>query len=43
MPINADMHCVYGCIGSMGVLSAILGFRMSMFRVAGSPGEDDPN
>ena len=42
MPINADMQCVYACIGSMGVLSGILGFRMSMFRLAGSPGESDP-
>jgi hypothetical protein len=42
MPINADMQCVYGCVGSLGVLSGILGFRMSLFRVAGSPGEADP-
>lgn len=39
----ADMNCVYGCIGSLGVLSGLLGARMSVYRVNGSPGEADPN
>lgn len=38
--MNADMRCVYASIGSMGVLSGLLAFRMSLYRVAGSPGED---
>ena len=41
--LTADMPCVYSCIGSLGALSVVLGFRMSLFRINGSPGENQPD
>ena len=34
---------ILGCVGALAVLGNGLGLRMSFFRVAGSPGEADPN
>jgi hypothetical protein len=38
---NAD--CVYACIAVLAGLYGLLALRMSMFRLAGSPGEAKPN
>ena len=32
----------FKCIGALAVLGGLQAFRMSMFRLAGSPGEQDP-
>ncbi|CUG05837.1 membrane-associated protein, putative [Bodo saltans] len=38
------MSSVYlQCVGALSLLSGALAFRMSLFRLAGSPGEDKPN
>ena len=37
------MVSVYTSMGALGVLYTALAFRMSMYRLAGSPGEDEPN
>jgi len=38
---NSDI--IYGCCGALAILAGGLGVKMSQFRVAGSPGENDPN
>jgi hypothetical protein len=38
------MSSVYlQCVGALSLMSGALALRMSMFRLAGSPGEDKPN
>ena len=34
---------IFGCVGALAILGNGHGLRMSFFRVAGSPGEADPN
>jgi hypothetical protein len=41
---NNEMSSVYlQCVGALSLMSGALALRMSMFRLAGSPGEDKPN
>ena len=34
---------IFGSIGTLGAMSALMAFRMSMYRLGGSPGGDKPN
>jgi hypothetical protein len=41
--MDPDMLCIYSSMGSLGALSFLLGFRMSLYRMNDSPGERDPH
>ena len=43
MPAPEGSECVFACIGTLFLLYVALAFRMSLYRLAGSPGEDKPN
>jgi hypothetical protein len=41
--LTDDGACVYACIGVLMLQHGLMALRMSMYRLAGSPGEGKPN
>jgi hypothetical protein len=41
--LTDDGACVYACVGVLLLQYGLMALRMSMYRLAGSPGEGKPN